>query len=53
MFVTKFISIYQAVSTELTLIRNSVEIDKKGHIIIENMGKTRVTCLKRKNNKKA
>ena len=53
MFVTKFISLYQTVSTELTLVRNSVEIDKKGHIIIENRGKARVACLKRKNNKKA
>ena len=29
--VTKFISLHQTVSTEVTLIRNSVEIDKKGH----------------------
>ena len=38
MVVTKFISLHQqTVSTELALIRNSVEIDKKGHTIIENM----------------
>ena len=37
MVVTKFISLHQTVSTEVTLIRNSVEIDKKGHTIIENM----------------
>ena len=35
--VTKFISLHQTVSTELTLIRDSVEIDKKDHAIIENM----------------
>ena len=35
--VTKFISLHQTVSTELTLIRNSVKIDKKGSTIIENM----------------
>ena len=34
--VTKFISLHQTVSTELTLIRNSIEIDKKGNIIREN-----------------
>ena len=34
---TKFISLHQTLSTELSLIRNSVEIDKKGHTIIENM----------------
>ena len=37
MVVTKFISLHQTVSTEVTLIRNSVEIDKKDHTNIENM----------------
>ena len=36
--VTKLISLHQTVSTEATLlIRNSVEIDNKGHTNIENM----------------
>ena len=35
--VIKFISLPETVSTEVTLIRNSVEIDKKDHTIIENM----------------
>ena len=36
--VTKLISLHQTVSTEATsLIRNSVEIDNKGHTDIENM----------------
>ena len=34
---TKFISLHQTVSTEVTWIRNSVEIDKKGHRNVENM----------------
>ena len=34
---TKFISLHQTVSTELTIVWNSVETDKKGHTIIENM----------------
>ena len=35
---TKLISLHQTVSTEATLlIRNSVEIDNKDHINIENM----------------
>ena len=38
--VTKSISFHQTVSTGLTLIRNSFEIDKKGHTIIENMGQS-------------
>ena len=33
----KFISLHQTVSTELTLIGNSVEIDKRGNANIENM----------------
>ena len=37
---TKFISLHQTVSTELTLIRNSVETDKNGHTMIENMGQS-------------
>ena len=38
MVVTKLISLHQTVSTEATLlIRNSVEIDNKGHTNIENM----------------
>ena len=38
MDVTKLISLHQTVSTEATLlIRNSVEIDNKGHTDIENM----------------
>ena len=35
--VTKFISLHQTVSTEVTIIRNSVKTDKKGHAIIDNM----------------
>ena len=35
--VYKFISLPETVSAEVTLIRNSVEIDKKSHTIIENM----------------
>ena len=36
--VPKLISLYQTVSTEATLLlRNSAEIDGKGHINIENM----------------
>ena len=36
--VTKLISLHQKVSTEATLLlRNSAEIDSKGHTNIENM----------------
>ena len=37
MVVTKFISLHQTVSTEVTLIRNLVEIDKQGETNIKNM----------------
>ena len=36
---TNFISLHQAVSRGVTLIRNSVEIDKKGLTNIENIKK--------------
>ena len=45
--VTKSISFHQTVSTGLTLIRNSFEIDKKGHTIIENMGQSGNSLVER------